>query len=214
VAQVSSSATDSNRDGSPEAIKVMVSMPIKAGETVNHARLMLQTHYSLSSRVALDMKSLVSVDVASPVAGGSLWVDGALQLRQANPLQDRRPRAVYKASALPVAGRAVKSDLKFSSIWANYMARNETTHLVDTHSEWTAGGTGGATTFDITVNVRIPPAVVVYRPGFWEVIKVAWVQYLALLLLVRYFMQKIEEFVFGESIFATTVEHPAKAKAF
>ena len=42
-----------------------------------------------------------------------------------------------------------------------------------------------------------------YTPGFWQVIKWGWVQYLSILIVFVFFMSKVKNFVFSQQILPT-----------
>lgn len=49
-----------------------------------------------------------------------------------------------------------------------------------------------------------------YRPGFWETIKFAWIQYVSVLLVFLWVFQHIQTFVFQNQVLPTTTVPPFK----
>ena len=52
-----------------------------------------------------------------------------------------------------------------------------------------------AVSFELKAKVRYPRESIRYQPGFWETVKFAWVQYVSVLLVVRYFTNMLTNFV-------------------
>lgn len=49
-----------------------------------------------------------------------------------------------------------------------------------------------------------------YRPGFWETIKFAWIQYVSVLLIFLWVFQHIQTFIFQNQVLPTTTVPPFK----
>ena len=81
--------------------------------------------------------------------------------------------------------------------------RNLTIKLADEYSVWTTGS--GSEDFTVSATLRYPEQSLSYRPGFWQVIKWGWVQYLAILLVFLGLANRLREFVFSEQILPTVV---------
>mmetsp|Transcript_39131 Transcript_39131/g.100214 ORF Transcript_39131/g.100214 Transcript_39131/m.100214 type:complete len:352 (-) Transcript_39131:602-1657(-) len=62
--------------------------------------------------------------------------------------------------------------------------------------------------FELKLTVRIPYQVVRYTPGTIEVLKFAWVQFLALFLVVTFIASWLRNFLFRERIFLCRVRYP------
>lgn len=210
--QVSSVETDADRDGVPEGLDVTVQVPLKAGETVNHARCLLFFNYKIKEHVTLEMDSLAYIDVSSPSNGRGAWVDAELRLRQRDVLP-YKSRLSYP-SPLPkgTGGEGVgTADLLHKELLGKYTERNFTTVLDHMYHVWTPGMPGSATDavrFELKAHIRYPREQIRYRPGFWETLKFAWVQYVSVLLVVRYFTQMVTNFVFENNVLETTVIRP------
>ena len=81
--------------------------------------------------------------------------------------------------------------------------RNLTIKLADEYSLWTTGP--GSDHFTVSATLRYPEQSLSYRPGFWQVIKWGWVQYVSLLLVFIYVTAAIKNFVFANQIVPTLV---------
>ena len=81
--------------------------------------------------------------------------------------------------------------------------RNLTIKLADEYSVWTTGAANDH--FTVSATLRDPEQSLSYRPGFWQVIKWGWVQYVSLLLVFIYVTAAIKDFVFANQIVPTLV---------
>uniref|UniRef100_A0A3B3DTN4 Transmembrane protein 231 n=1 Tax=Oryzias melastigma TaxID=30732 RepID=A0A3B3DTN4_ORYME len=99
------------------------------------------------------------------------------------------------------------------NIVRSYQARNLTTVLSCPMPVWTVGRAAGSP-FELNVEIRYPVEVTAltlsstYRPGFWETIKFAWIQYVSILLVFIWVFERIQRFVFQNQVL-TTVPLPA-----
>ena len=62
--------------------------------------------------------------------------------------------------------------------------------------------------FDENRFVFVSLTTLTFRPGFWEVVKQAWIQYLAVLVIFVFIFHYIKLFVFQNQIITTTVTGP------
>jgi transmembrane protein 231 len=209
VAEVSSFENDVDRDGKPDMVEVTLSMPLEKGEQIQHASAMLFFDYELSDTVAVDMEGVVFVDGSSPISGQSMWVAGDMRLRQLKPIRYRSTVDTYSSSVLNTNSPQLE-DVQFTSMLGAYSMRNLTTYVGNEQQVWTPGPGGSADamlSFTMTVQLRIPEELVRYQPGFWEMIKYGWVQYLSIFLVVKYLLSLLEAFIYDNSVVQTTVTY-------
>ncbi|XP_032280325.1 transmembrane protein 231 isoform X2 [Phoca vitulina] len=77
-----------------------------------------------------------------------------------------------------------------------------TTVLMDPHPIWLVGRAAEAP-FVINAVIRYPVEVISYLPGFWEMIKFAWIQYVSILLIFLWVFERIKRFVFQNQVVTT-----------
>lgn len=65
---------------------------------------------------------------------------------------------------------------------------------------WERGDSGN---FTIDVELRYPSMTVIYNPGFWQLLKFAWIQYLAILVVFWRLLSYVQAFVFKNQIILT-----------
>ena len=73
---------------------------------------------------------------------------------------------------------------------------------------WTTGV--GSDHFTVSATLRYPEQSLSYRPGFWQVIKWGWVQYLSVLLVFIYAAGAVRNFVFSQQIVPTLISFDDK----
>uniref|UniRef100_A0A8C4XMQ4 Transmembrane protein 231 n=1 Tax=Falco tinnunculus TaxID=100819 RepID=A0A8C4XMQ4_FALTI len=102
------------------------------------------------------------------------------------------------------------SDYDLTNIVAAYWDRNVTTVFSDPNPVWVAGRATD-TPFIINATIRYPVEIILYplkTPGFWEVIKFAWIQYVSILLIFLWLFGRIKMFVFQNQVLTTTPISP------
>ena len=82
--------------------------------------------------------------------------------------------------------------------------------LTNEYLTWERGSQAGLP-FTARVRVNYPEQTVTYRPGFWQMIKWAWVQYVAVLVVFVFTFRQIKTFVFAKQILPTSVIPPPAA---
>lgn len=93
-------------------------------------------------------------------------------------------------------------DYDLTHIIAAYQERNVTTILTDANPIWLVGRAAEAP-FVINAVIRYPVEVISYLPGFWEMIKFAWIQYVSILLIFLWVFERIKIFVFQNQVVTT-----------
>uniref|UniRef100_A0A8C6Z3Z3 Transmembrane protein 231 n=1 Tax=Nothoprocta perdicaria TaxID=30464 RepID=A0A8C6Z3Z3_NOTPE len=96
------------------------------------------------------------------------------------------------------------SDYDLTNIVAAYQDRNVTTILSNPNPVWMIGRAAD-TPFIINATIHYP---VEYQPGFWEMIKFAWIQYVSILLIFLWVFGRVKIFVFQNQVLSTTPISP------
>ena len=136
-------------------------------------------------------------------AGRSLHISGDIGLVQKQPLSYRGRDERYLASPLDT-----DQPLDVARLLRDYGARNVSLRLENEYAVWSRGA--GLDEFMLEVNINYPAHVVRYTPGFWQVIKWGWIQYLAILVLFIYMFNGIKTYVFAQQILPTIPSVPWK----
>jgi hypothetical protein len=73
---------DNDQDGLWDILLVNASFPVFPTEQIHRVRLALGAQVSLRKRIRVASEALIYVDIASPLPGKSIYIDGHLQLKQ------------------------------------------------------------------------------------------------------------------------------------
>ncbi|XP_075774350.1 carbohydrate sulfotransferase 5 isoform X2 [Pelodiscus sinensis] len=121
------------------------------------------------------MQSMAFIQSSSPIPGSQLYVNGDLKLYQRQSLSHCGVDTRYNVSVINGTS-PFASDYEITNIISAYQDRNVTTVFYGPNPVWLVGRAAEAP-FVINVTIRYPMEVILYQPGFWEMIKFAWIQY-------------------------------------
>lgn len=201
IPSVSVREEDKNQDGKLDLLNFQLELPLKPDEQVYSIQLLLTFSYQLFRMSTVVMQSLAYVQYSSSVPGSRLFVSGDLRLQQRTPLPHRGLYNIYNVSVIDGSSPfAASYDL--DAIIESYQDRNLSTVLSCPMPVWTVGR-AAASPFELKAQIRYPLEVVTYRPGFWETIKFAWIQYVSVLLIFLWVFERIQRFVFQNQVLTT-----------
>lgn len=192
---------DLNQDGKMDRLIFRLQLPLKPEEQVYSIQLLLTFSYQLMRMSTVVMQTLAYVQYSSPVPGAQLFLSGDLRLHQRTPLPHRGAHTVYNVSVID-GSSPFASAYDLVSIIGAYQDRNLTTVLSCPSPVWTVGRAAGSP-FQLTAEIRYPMELISYRPGFWETIKFAWIQYVSILLIFLWVFNKVKTFVFQNQVLPT-----------
>ncbi|KAM4618526.1 transmembrane protein 231 [Polymixia lowei] len=192
---------DQNQDGKLDRLIFQLQLPLKPEEQVYGIQLLLTFNYQLFRMSTVVMQTLAYVQYSSSVPGAQLFVSGDLRLHQRIPLPHRGLYNVYNVSAID-GSSPFASTYNLVNIIGAYQDRNLTTYLSCPSPVWTVGR-AAASPFQLNAEIRYPLEVISYRPGFWETIKFAWIQYISVLLIFLWVFRRIQTFVFQNQVLPT-----------
>lgn len=201
IPAVSVREEDQNQDGKLDLLNLQLHLPLKPEEQVYSVQLLLTFSYKLFRMSTVVMQSLVYVQHSSSVPGAKLFISGDLKLQQRTPLPHRGVYNVYNVSVID-GSSPFASAYDLHNIIRSYQNRNLTTVLSCPMPVWTVGRAAGSP-FQINAEIRYPVEVISYRPGFWETIKFAWIQYVSVLLIFLWVFERIQRFVFQNQVLTT-----------
>ncbi|KAM9854547.1 transmembrane protein 231 [Aulostomus maculatus] len=198
---------DQNQDGKLDLLILQLQLPLKDEEQVYSFQLLLTFSYKLFRMSTVVMQSLAYVQHSSPVPGAKLFISGDLKLQQRAPLPHRGLYNIYNVSVID-GSSPFASAYDLDNIVRSYQARNLTTVLSVPMPVWTVGRAAGSP-FQLNAEIRYPVEPATYRPGFWETIKFAWIQYVSVLLIFLWVFERIQRFVFQNQV-VTTIPIPVR----
>lgn len=210
IPSIKSSETDWNRDGIKDYLDLEIKMPLTNRENVYGIKLMVffDVKFHFFSQVGMEAMAYLCSNSGMP--SSRLDVVGDLTLVQKQPLAHKGRDLRY---AKPVIGedRIDDADIlsatekySFRRILQEYNARNVSMRLTNDYLTWERGSVAGLP-FTASLRINYPTQTVTYRPGFWQMIKWAWVQYLAVLVIFIYVFKRVKEFVFTKGILTTRI---------
>ncbi|XP_075851916.1 transmembrane protein 231 isoform X2 [Microcebus murinus] len=197
---------DRNQDGKMDRLHFKLELPLQSTEHILGVQLILTFSYQLHRMSTFVMQSMAFLQSSFAVPGSQLHVNGDLRLQQRQPLSYGGLDVRYNVSVINGTS-PFACDYDLTHIVAAYQERNVTTILDDPNPIWLVGRAAEAP-FLIDAVIRYPVEVISYQPGFWEMIKFAWVQYVSILLIFLWVFERIKIFVFQNQV-VTTV--PANA---
>eukprot|EP00033_Pygsuia_biforma_P002720 GCRY01003004.1.p1 GENE.GCRY01003004.1~~GCRY01003004.1.p1 ORF type:complete len:318 (+),score=60.21 GCRY01003004.1:52-1005(+) len=175
---------DLDHDGKTDTLHITGSVPLKETETITDFSAAFFLDYVLEDNLRLEIQTPLFLHETSGVARGALSLFGDLQLFQVNSL----PYGVTKVNTTVVAQMSAAAVLALdgsSHFIASYFAsRNESVHLAHSRASWTARSAASPSNFVFEFAIRVPRQEVHYQTGAGEALKFAWIQYLALLVLI------------------------------
>ncbi|XP_077144703.1 transmembrane protein 231 isoform X3 [Ranitomeya variabilis] len=201
IPQVSVREEDKNQDGKMEQLDFSLELPLLPVEDVYGVQLILTFSYQLYRMSTFVMQSMAFVQYTSPVPGAKLYINGDLRLQQRRPLRHQGLDTTYNVSVINGTS-PFASSYDLISILSAYQERNVTTVLNNPNPIWLPGR-GSSDPFVISGVIRYPVETISYEPGFWEMIKYAWIQYVSILLIFLWVFERVKIFVFQNQVFTT-----------
>ena len=213
---VQASEQDLNMDGKMDVIDIKATA--RGLGDVYGVKALMAFDYAVDGRGDLALNGLAVAQHASPLPGSGYYVDGYLRLQQRDAIQAGTTRLVYNHSVFPFAehGEMVgdareAASLRLPVILNAYNFRNETTFLDAQTPVWESSQ---SSEFVFHARVRIPTSQqVLYRPGFLELCKFAWVQILAVYVIFWWLFSKFEYVVFHHRLVTTRVVSDVQPKS-
>ncbi|XP_013778016.1 transmembrane protein 231-like isoform X2 [Limulus polyphemus] len=199
---------DVNKDGRFDSLDLKVEMPLHDEEEVYSVKMLLFFDYELYTYSNLRMEGLGYFFYNSPLAGSQLFMIGELRLHQREPLSNKGRDERFN---IPIIDTNDRNTEKYTieKILNSYVRRNVTTYLGNEYVDWKTGR-GAKKPFIISLNILYPEETIIYKTGFWQLLKWAWIQYAAMLLIFLYIIHQIKDFVFRNQLFSTIVDNPLK----
>ncbi|XP_016351560.1 transmembrane protein 231-like [Sinocyclocheilus anshuiensis] len=208
IPSVSVQEEDRDQDGKSDFLVLQINIPLKPEEQMFGIQLLLTFSYQLFRMSTVVMQTLAFVQHSSPVPGSQLFICGDLKLNQRTPLPHRGLHSTYNVSLID-GSSLFASTYDLPNIIRLYQQRNLTTYLSGVIPVWTVGRAANSP-FQISAQINYTVEIITYRPGFWEMIKFAWIQYVSVLLIFLWVFQHIQTFVFQNQVLPTTAVAPFK----
>lgn len=195
---IQSQEDDTNQDGKNDVLYLNITFT-NLRHDVRAIKLLLFTNLEFRLFASTSFQSLVYLSQSWSAPTSRLWVGGALGMTQRVPFPAHGRVDSFNAPLLNTGGLVVE-DFELRNILRNYNKRNVTTSLEQPLVVWEAGDTCN---FALELELTYPVLTVTYYPGFWQLLKFAWIQYLAILVIFWWVIKRVQSFVFQNQVILT-----------
>ncbi|GFY43695.1 transmembrane protein 231 [Trichonephila inaurata madagascariensis] len=200
---------DHNRDGKKDELHMVIEVPLTKEKIVS-LKLILIFDYYLYLYSDFHMESAAYVQYSTSLSGSSFSTFGELSLMQRQPLRHTGKDDRYNIPVLNIS-KIDRPFISLENILLEYMKRNITTSLKNVYSVWQAGH-AAYDSFKINLVILYSEDSILYTLGFWQLLKWALVQYMAVFILISYILKKIKLYLFQKQMLSAIVINPLKQK--
>ncbi|XP_017782030.1 PREDICTED: transmembrane protein 231-like [Nicrophorus vespilloides] len=172
-----------------------VNLPID--EQLQRFTLILGLDYKLQSTCPLVMQSAIIIQEDSIRDSQAFDLRANLHLHQNSPLKCINKRTDYTYNFNIFDSDQDYENYRIETILRQYLERNVSTHLGEVYK---FAKPGNGEEFRIELTVHYPEVKVNYKTSFWQVVKFAWIQYLAVYVVFAYIAKRIVQYVFDNNL--------------
>ncbi|XP_021003242.1 transmembrane protein 231 isoform X2 [Parasteatoda tepidariorum] len=199
---------DSNRDGIKDELEMMIDFPLSNQEIIA-AKIILIFDYKLSLYSHFRMESAAFIHHSSSYNGSEFIVMGDLSLNQREPLKLSGEEEKFNVPV--IKDSFIKPPYNLEEIFLEYSKRNFTTVFTNTYPVWKPSKSKSES-FKINILIKYPAETILYTVGFWQLLKWALVQYVAVFMIISYLINYIRKRVFQNQLLPSIVIDPIKQK--
>lgn len=205
---VQTSVRDENLDGLADVLDVEIKLPLGQAETISRFTGAMFVDVALQATTGIKFEGMIYLDYAGPSSGQELSVVSDLNVYQKNILLardygDSHPEFEF----LPESALTTMEVVRWGNMLRLYNARNNTLRLRNPMYAWTSGPSGGGVHFTVRAQFRIPQQEIQYIPGFMETMKFAWMQFLAVWVLVYAGTEITSRFLYEHQLAETHIRY-------
>jgi len=201
IPKIASTEYDSNLDGKMDYLSVSISLPLSKAEMINKIQLILVFDYALKKYPNVRMQSLANIQYESASPGFEFFTEGDLKLKQKTRLLHAGSHVKFNRPIFNASSDTLQSwDLP--KVLSEYQARNISTDFIGRYPVWKSGRTYGKP-FNLKAKIFYPEEQIFYQPGVWQLLKVAWIQYLAILFIFIIVLRELKKFVYTNRLVRT-----------
>lgn len=199
---------DVNRDGVDDSLELRLTFRLPSTQDIHSVTLLLFFDYRLQKFSRFRMEGMAYIEGNTVLGASEFFYTADLSLRQKVPLTHKGVDTRFNTPIVR-SDSIYAEDYDLQQIIRSYSSRNVTTKLTDSYSMWKTGR-GQGQPFVISVTIRYPEQLILFKPGFWNVLKWGWVQYVAVLVVFVGLFRHIRAFVFENQVIATVIQMPQK----
>lgn len=171
----------------------------------------------------------------SYLSGSKFTTISELRFKQRTPIPHKGVENTYDTNLI-TSGSIVPSDYDLPKLFNDYSSRNckntfsvfnfvygnlmtnysccyystDTAILNSDYTVWSSGRPAGGR-FKVEATVKYPEETVIFYTGFWQMMKYALTQYIAILLVFAFLCERLKIFVFSHQIVNTVPIKPFKS---
>ncbi|KAI6654823.1 hypothetical protein LOD99_2702 [Oopsacas minuta] len=194
---------DANQDGIRDYIDVSMEFPMQLDDDVTHVTCLLIHEVKLSKHALVTLRGMSYLDYAAAGQGHAIHFSGEMRVRQRNALPSYGKLTTYNTQILN-SSSPYASDYDLNTIITNYLTRNLSTFVDNIIPVWQYGQAVGQP-FTLSARIYYPNQLLFYQPEFWQVVKFAWIQYLAIVILFIFVADVITRYIFTNFLIPTIV---------
>ncbi|KDR16647.1 hypothetical protein L798_09507 [Zootermopsis nevadensis] len=157
---------------------------------------------------SFQMESLGVIQHSSSLPGARFDVVADLRLTQKQLLPNRGRDVRFNKSVINIEG-ILPGSFSLHSLLKDYAKRNVSTILTNVYPLWMVGRPADEPFF-ISVIIHYPEETISYKPGFWQIMKWAWMQYLSILAISVWVFRTVKSFVFQNQLVTSMKNTPWK----
>ncbi|XP_003384386.1 PREDICTED: transmembrane protein 231-like [Amphimedon queenslandica] len=154
---------------------------------------------SLNSHASVTLQGLIHFSNSWSLPASHYWLLGDTLIYQRDPLPATGRLTTHNTTIYNDTSRLTQ-DNEIIGILKNYQQRNLSISLANRMDYWEYG-TGS--NFTAHISLTFPVQTLIYIPGLWQVLKFAWIQYLAILVIFYAVLSCVQSFVFQNQIILT-----------
>ncbi|XP_045459090.1 transmembrane protein 231-like [Melitaea cinxia] len=188
---------DFDRNGKNDILEFKIHLIIPNERTITSIMLILGLDFQLMKTCPLQMQGLAIINKEFSIPPHGLKFYGDIQMYQSIhlPCLQNTVDTKYNHSSFALSTEN-KNAIDF--ILDEYFSREDFTIVTPIFSRNQIGHTG---TMDLNIVLKITEIPVRYLPSLLQELKWAWPQYLSLLFIFYYLLEKIKRFVFSKRLF-------------
>ena len=201
IPTIASTEYDANGDGRKDYLSLSVSLPLAKDEVIHKVQLLLLFDYRLHKHLNFHMQALANIQHDSSTPGFNFIAAGNLKFNQKIRFPNVGAFTKFNKPIFNTTSDALQSwDL--AAVLGEYSARNVSTDFIGRYPVWRTGKTLGKP-FKMNVKIFYPEELIRYQPGFLQMLKMAWMQYLAVLFVFVVVLRELKRFVFTNRLVRT-----------
>ena len=171
---IQTSHEDYNNDGLNDFMNLKITLPTSDAALIRQVNLVLGVSYGIQQIAYIDWHSAIFLTFTTPAGASYIKSMGELKLNQRGPFYPSKSKRTLYDSARIFTEIA---DSGYASAFDLCYMQNDTLDFARTDSIGMFGDSGK---LEIEVKIVVPPSQeILYQQPFFEILKLAWVQYVA-----------------------------------